>query len=95
VKTVAKDGRCLFRRFNPFVPFEVIQNVRLLINTTKDYKIHVVKSGDSVEITAISEIHKVPVNAYYISTDKITDLRAVVIRHNGKICNALAPKSEF
>jgi hypothetical protein len=39
VKTVTRDGNCLFQWFCPFVAFEIIQNkVQLHINIKKDYK---------------------------------------------------------
>lgn len=40
VEIVTRDETILFRRFRPFVTFEVIQNnVHLWINTEKDHKI--------------------------------------------------------
>jgi hypothetical protein len=82
VKTVARDGNCLFRRFRPFVAFEITQNnVQLHINTKEDYELHGVKiqNGGNMDIIAISEIYGVSVGVYFASNGQTTQPLIVMI----------------
>jgi hypothetical protein len=76
METVARGGNCLFRRFQPFGAFTIIQNnVELLINPRDDYRMYLEKHelyGGDVKITATRKTYKISVGVYFVSERQIT-----------------------
>jgi hypothetical protein len=62
METVARDENCLFRRFYPFLAFEIIRNnVWLHVDTRKDYEVYMGKNGvygDNVKIILLVKFMK-------------------------------------
>jgi hypothetical protein len=60
VKTVARDGNCLFRRLQLFCAVQITENMKLRVNTRETYTVLVGANGmhrGNDAIIAISEIY--------------------------------------